>query len=105
VKHNLPEVPLPSVIQVIFNKLPDEETKQAFYFILATGCRFAEFAALRAEDIAENIIKFHRNTKRRQIRYCPLPILPFRLRKRGVLLSHGHIQHGTSNHQEKRPMK
>ncbi len=93
ITHQVPEVPTPEQIQQIFDNLSGEtdddtiDTKKAFYFYLSTGCRFSEGAFLRVSDISNNLIKFHRETKRGYTRYCPFPALPFDLPKKGLVLT------------------
>ncbi len=86
-KHRIPRVPTPEEIQKIFDNLPSLDTKKIFYFILAIGSRYAETIELRADDIQDNTIKFHRATKLGYIRYVKLPELPFKLPKKGLLFT------------------
>ena len=93
ITHKVPEIPTPTQIQEIFNFLYGHsdkdtiDTKKAFYFYLATGCRFSEGAAVQVSDISNDMIKFHRETKRGYTRYCPLPDFPFELPKKGLILT------------------
>lgn len=86
-KHIIPLIPSPEQIQKIFDNLENIDAKKIFYFILAIGSRFAETAALRGDDIQNNTIKFHRETKKGYIRYVKLPSLPFKLQQKGLLFT------------------
>ena len=77
IKTNIPEVPKISTIQRIFDKLPDLDTKKAFWFILSVGCRASEFTTLKSEDIKNGIIRFWRVQKGGYERYVKIPDLPF----------------------------
>ena len=74
---NVPEVPSVSDIQKIFDNLPDTDTRKAFYFVLAHGCRFSEFATLDNSDIQNDFIRFWRVQKGGYERSCQLTELPF----------------------------
>ena len=45
-------------IQRIFDALPGDDHRRAFWFLLATGCRFSEMARMRAPDCAGPAIHF-----------------------------------------------
>ncbi len=73
----VPETPTVSELQKIFDCLPDIETKKAFYFIAAHGCRYGEFATLQAKDINNGMVRLHREQKGGYERSLPLEKLPF----------------------------
>lgn len=59
-----------------------DDAKKAFYFLLATGCRFNDMAELDAADISSGTIHF-KNSKFGTERCAPLPALPFDLPAEG----------------------
>ncbi len=91
VQRRPPPVAAPAVLQAIFDALPSEDARKAFWFILATGLRFSEFAALTVNSLhAGNhmrvIGKGSHGTPRE--RFVPLPgAMPFALPASGPLFT------------------
>jgi len=77
IKTNVPDVPKIETLQKIFDNLPDDDTRKAFWFILAVGCRASEFSTLMSEDIKNGTIRFWRVQKGGYERSVKLPDLPF----------------------------
>jgi len=88
IEHKVPEVPSPSELQRIFDHLPDDDTRRAFYGLLALGCRVGAFRALRAEHVTvTGMLNFIADVKGRQSYRRTLPEFPFDLPAAGYLFT------------------
>jgi len=90
VNHQPEPVTSPEDLQAIFDHLRSEDARKAFWFILATGLRFSEFASLKADALTpgntlRTVGKGTHGTPRE--RHIVMPALPFKLPSKGLLFT------------------
>jgi len=78
----------PDGLQKVFDKLPDDDTKRAVYFLLATGCRVGAMIALRADHVTvTGKLEFREGVKGNWTYRRDMPELPYRLPTHGLLFT------------------